>query len=242
MPNSGRLSVVLPTYNERVGIAHLYPLLVEALSGMPADLWVVDDGSPDGTAAVVRSLAGSLPVHLVERTGLRGLATAVLEGFRWAPGEYLAVMDADGSHPPAVLPAMLRAVRDGPAEMAIATREVWSGDSPGLALGRRFVSTAGRWLARPLTRVHDPMSGFFVIRREVLDRAPLDPIGYKIGLEILVRCRPDPVAEILYRFLPRVAGESKLDRGEVGRYLRHLVRLYRVRSPGRAARLARRTR
>ncbi len=242
MPPPGRVSVVLPTYNERAGVAYLYPLLVGALSGIPADLWVVDDGSPDGTAAVARSLDGDLPVHVVERTGTRGLATAVLEGFRRSAGEYLAVMDADGSHPPAVLPAMLKAVRDGPAEMAIATREVWSGDSPGLALGRRFVSTAGRWLARPLTRVRDPMSGFFVVRREVLDRAPLDPIGYKIGLEILVRCRPDPIAEVPYRFLPRIAGESKLDRGEVGRYLSHLGRLYRARASGRGVRLALRTR
>ncbi|EQD73517.1 Dolichyl-phosphate beta-D-mannosyltransferase, partial [mine drainage metagenome] len=194
--------------------------------------WVVDDASPDGTADVARSLTGSLPVHVVERTGQRGLATAVLEGFRRATGAVLAVMDADGSHPPSILPRLIGAVRDGSAEMAIATREVWSGDSPGLTIGRRLVSAAGRSLARPLTRVPDPMSGFFAIRRELLDRAPLDPIGYKIGLEILVRCRPDPVAEIPYRFLPRIAGESKLDRGEIGRYLRHLTRLYRIRSPG----------
>jgi len=228
MPPSGRVSVILPTYNERAGVAYLYPLLVGALSGIPADLWVVDDGSPDGT--------------VVERTGTRGLATAVLGGFRRSAGEYLAVMDADGSHPPAVLTAMLKAVREGPAEMAIATRQVWSGESPGLALGRRFVSTGGRWLALPLTRVRDPMSGFFVVRREVLDRAPLDPIGYKIGLEILVRCRPDPIAEVPYRFLPRIAGESKLSRGEIARYLSHLGRLYRARASGRGIWLAQRTR
>ncbi|MHB1932132.1 MAG: polyprenol monophosphomannose synthase [Thermoplasmata archaeon] len=242
MPNSGRVSVILPTYNERAGIAYLYPRLAEALSGVPSELWVIDDQSPDGTAEVARSLEGGLPVHVVERTGVRGLATAVLEGFRRAPGEYLAVMDADGSHPAAVLPALLRAVQEGPAEMAIATREAWSGDRPGLALSRRVISSGGRWLARPLTRVRDPMSGYFVVRRSLLDRAPLDPIGYKIGLEILVRCRPDPVAEIPYRFLPRIAGQSKLDRGEIGRYVRHLLRLYRARSVGRADRQARTTR
>ena len=242
MPNSDRVSVILPTYNERDGIAYLYPRLVEALSGVASALWVIDDQSPDGTAAVARSLEGALPVHVVERTGVRGLATAVLEGFRRASGESLAVMDADGSHPPEVLPALIRAVREGPAEMAIATRESWSGDTPGLALGRRIISTGGRWLARPLTRVRDPMSGFFVVRRSLLERARLDPVGYKIGLEILVRCRPRPVAEIPYRFQPRIAGESKLDQGEIGRYLRHLVRLYRARAFGGPDRRARRTR
>jgi dolichol-phosphate mannosyltransferase len=242
MASVDRVSIILPTYNERGGLAHLYPLLESALRGFRADLWIVDDQSPDGTAHFARSLVGSLPVHVVERANARGLATAVQEGFRRADGDLFVVMDADGSHPPDRIPYLLRAIAPGGAEMAIGTREIWSEDTPGLAVGRRFVSTGGRWLARPLIRVRDPMSGFFAVRRSVVERAELDPIGYKIGLEILVRCRPRPIVEVPYRFLPRVAGVSKLDRGEIGRYVRHLWRLYRSRPVLARPRQARSTR
>jgi dolichol-phosphate mannosyltransferase len=92
-------------------------------------------------------------------------------------------------------------------------------------------------LARPITRVRDPMSGFFAVKRAVLARARLAPIGYKIALEILVKCRPTPVLEVPYRFEPRLAGESKLGRGEIANYVRHLARLYawRGRGAGRAS-------
>ncbi|EQD49560.1 dolichyl-phosphate beta-D-mannosyltransferase precursor, partial [mine drainage metagenome] len=101
----------------------------------------------------------------------------------------------------------------------------------------RLLSTGAALLARPLVSVRDPMSGFFALRRSILDRRPLAPIGYKIGLEILVKCRPAPIVEIPIEFRPRLAGESKLARGEIGRYLRHVGRLYgwRLGGPQRAS-------
>ncbi|MGB6442451.1 MAG: hypothetical protein WBF81_04050, partial [Thermoplasmata archaeon] len=96
----------------------------------------------------------------------------------------------------------------------------------GLTMGRRTVSAAARWLARPLTGVRDPMSGFFAVRRSILGRAPLTPVGYKIALEILVKCRPRPYVEVPFAFQPRLAGHSKLGRRVVANYVRHLARLY----------------
>lgn len=219
------VSVVVPTYNERECIAALYPRLASALAGVSAELVVVDDRSPDGTAAVARSLTGPLPVVVLERAGKFGLASAVLDGFARARGDVLIVMDADGSHPPEEVPALIRAL-DGGAEFVLGSRWVPGGSAPGLTWWRRLISSGARLLARPVAPVNDSMSGFFGLRRGVLARAPLTPVGYKIGLEILVKCRPHPVVEVPLIFGPRIAGESKLGSGEVGNYLRHVGRLY----------------
>jgi dolichol-phosphate mannosyltransferase len=220
------LSVIVPTYNEREALAQLYPALSSALRGHPAELVVVDDGSPDGTAAYARTLEDSLPTRVLERAGKLGLASAVEAGFAAAKGDVMVVMDADGSHPPEAVPTLEGSVRRGGAEFALGSRWVTGGSAPGLGRGRRLLSAGAAVLARPLVSVRDPMSGFFAVRREVLGRAPLEPIGYKIGLEILVKCHPNPVVEVPITFHPRTAGESKLGSGEVGRYLRHVARLY----------------
>jgi dolichol-phosphate mannosyltransferase len=161
----------------------------------------------------------------------------VLEGFRQSSGPAIAVMDADGSHPPELLPALLGPIVRGEAEFVLASRFVPGGSSPGLVGSRRVMSRVAGTLARPLVTVHDPMSGFFALHRRILARADLAPLGFKIALELLVRCRPDPVREVPYCFTHRFAGESKLDSGEVSGFLRHLGRLYLARfsSPGRAS-------
>ncbi len=220
------VSVILPTYNERASLELLYPALAAALTGLAAELVVVDDGSPDGTAAFARSLQVPVPTRVVERAGKLGLASAVEAGFAAAQGETLVVMDADGSHPPDALPALVDAVRPGRAEFALGSRWVPGGRAPGLTVGRRVLSAGAALLARPLVTVRDPMSGFFAVRRDVLSRGTLAPIGYKIGLEVLVKCHPSPVVEVPIVFRPRAAGESKLGRGEIGHYLRHVFRLY----------------
>lgn len=229
MVTSPRVSLVLPTYKEREALARFYPTLAPVAAALDAEVIVVDDGSPDGTAEMARHLAGPPEPIVIERPGERGLASAVLSGFARARGDVLAVMDADGSHPAEVLPNLVAAVTNGGAEFALGSRWVPGGSGEGLSVSRWVVSTSARALARPLCNVHDPMSGAFAVRRDVLGRGQLAPLGYKIALEILVKCRPSPVAEVPLAFRPRLAGESKLGQREVVHYLRHLERLYAYR-------------
>lgn len=226
MATRPRVSVILPTYNEREALERLYPMLAPVVAGIGGEILVVDDGSPDGTASFARTLNGTLRCTVIERPGVRGLASAVLAGAARAEGDVLVVMDADGSHPPDVIPTLVDAVTSRGAEMALGSRWVAGGNAPGLPIGRWVESTMARCLARPLTDVHDPMSGFFAVRATLLKRARLAPIGYKIALEILVKCRPHPHVEVPFVFGPRLAGDSKLGRRVIGNYLQHLVRLY----------------
>lgn len=234
--SSPPVSVILPTYNERDALGKLYPVLAPVVTGLGGEVIVVDDGSPDGTAAFARTLKGPPAPSVVERPGPPDLARAVLEGIGRSRAEVVVVMDSDGSHPPEAVPLLVRAVASGAAELAIGSRRV-PGGRASAAPSRRLVSAAARVLARPLTRARDPMSGLFAVRRSVLERAPLAPIGYKIGLEVLVRCRPRPVLEVPITARPRLAGSSKFDRREVTKYLRHLTRLYawRFGPPRRAS-------
>lgn len=221
-----QVSVILPTFNERSALATLHPRLMEGLRPYDAEVLVVDDGSPDGTGDLVRKLAEHGVYRLIERPRRSGLASAVSDGFRAARGEVLVVMDADGSHPPETIPALVQPVMDGRAEMALASRHLPGASAPGLAGLRRWISGGAAVLARPLTTVSDPMSGFFALHRAVLARAPLTPAGFKIGLEVIVKCRPSPLVEVPFCFNPRIAGSSKLGSGQVFGYLGHLSRLY----------------
>ena len=231
-PNGVDLSVILPTYNERPALEALAPRLERSVAPYEAEFLVVDDGSPDGTEAWVRSRGATGRWRLIERGARLGLATAVVAGIEQARGEIVVVMDADGSHPPETIPRLVEPVRSGRAELALASRFVPGGADPGLAGWRRAISWGATELARPLTSVRDPKSGFFATRRELFGRARLAPTGYKIGLEVLVRCRPAPVAEVPFVFAPRLAGESKLGARQIGSYVRHVGRLYLFRAFG----------
>ncbi|MCI4339152.1 MAG: polyprenol monophosphomannose synthase [Thermoplasmata archaeon] len=237
MGGSAGVSVILPTYNEREALELLYPALTPFVEAVGGEVIIVDDSSPDGTASFARTLSTArVPCTVIERRGVRGLASAVLAGVAKAAGEILVVMDADGSHPPELVPTMVGAVTTGGAEMALASRWVTGGLAPGLTLRRRAISSTARWLARPLTRVTDPMSGFFAVRAAVLGRAKLAPLGYKIALEVLVKCRPNPLVEIPFVFQPRLAGESKLGGAVARHYVQHIARLYAFAlAPGRRA-------
>ena len=233
MPAGPAFSVVLPTYNERGSLEVLDARLRAAVAGPPAgEILVVDDSSPDGTAALVATLADQGPYVLLRRAARLGLASAVLEVIGHAASDVVGVMDADGSHPPELIPVMVAPLLSGRATFVLASRHLPGARSEGLTGARRIVSRGAQLLARPLTPVTDPMSGFFAFRRSLLEGADLAPVGYKIALEILVRCRPRPLAEVPYAFAPRIAGESKLDGDQFGQYLRHLGRLYAFRLLG----------
>ena len=220
------VSLLLPTLDEAPCLRVIADGILEALRPYSVEILVIDDDSADGTPQVVRELAATGPFRLLERHGVRGLSSAVLAGIAATVAPVVVVMDADGSHPPELLPALIEPIRSGRAEFVLASRHVPGGDMGRMNGLRRALSGGAALLARPLAGVHDPMSGFFAVRREVLARAKLRPLGFKIGLEILVKCRPRPVLEVPFSFGDRVAGKSKLGRRVIGAYLRHLARLY----------------
>ena len=225
------VSIIVPTYHERENL----PILIERVfaavrsAGLDAEMIIVDDDSRDGTDAVVVEWAGRCPVRLITRTQERGLSSAVLRGFEAAAGEFLVVMDADLSHPPERIPDLVAAVRGG-ADFALGSRYVAGGATVDWSVLRWLNSKVATWLARPLTRVQDPMSGFFCLRRSTWrGAAALNPLGYKIGLELIVKARCRQVVEIPIQFSDRLHGKSKLTARQQLEYLRHLGRLYRFR-------------
>ena len=220
------LAVVLPTLNERESIASVIARIAAALSGIAWEIVVVDDDSADGTAELARGLArDDQRIRVMQRFGRRGLAGAAIEGICATAAPYVAVMDADHQHDPALLPAMLSQVRSGDADIAIASRFIEGGSADGLANARR---KRGSILANALVRrlvatdVADPMSGFFLIETaRVRSLAPrLSGIGFKLLLDLLATAAPPlRVAEIPLRFEDRVAGHSKLDRAIIFEFL-----------------------
>jgi dolichol-phosphate mannosyltransferase len=224
------VSVIIPTYREQDNLSRLLPSLFGILdrAGLGAEVIVVDDDSRDGTEAMCERLAAVDRLRLIIRRDERGLATAVLRGLREARGETCVVMDADFSHPPEVVPALVAAVRSPGCDLALGSRYVAGGAvDPNWSWFRRLNSQAASLLARGLTDAADPMAGFFAIKTATLSRAAtLRPLGYKIALELIVRCRCRNIVEVPIMFQNRTVGESKLSLAQQWLYLRHLGRLY----------------
>lgn len=222
------ISVIVPTFRERENL----PVLLERLDGLrrehglELEVLVMDDDSRDGSAEYVAS-SGYAFAELVTRTTQRGLSPAVLEGMARAKHPVLVVMDADLSHPPEVIPHMILALEAG-QEFVFGSRYVAGGSTDDdWGFLRWLNSKVATLLARPLTSATDPMAGFFAFRRTLLARAEsFDPVGYKIGLEVIVRCHVTNVGEVPIRFTDRTRGESKLSLRVQLQYLKHLYRLY----------------
>jgi dolichol-phosphate mannosyltransferase len=222
------LSLVVPTYNERENITPLVERIHKSLSDYNYELIVVDDNSPDGTSELARSLASKYPVKVIVRTNEHGLASAVVAGFNQAKGEILGVIDADLQHPPELIPALIKAVRDG-ADVAIASRYIKGGGIEGWTIKRELISKGAKIPANILLssarKVKDPLSGFFLFKKQVIKGAVLSPTGYKILLEVLVRGTTNRVVEVPYTFKERERGKSNLTAKEQINYLNHLARL-----------------
>ena len=227
---SKALSLVIPAFRERDNIAQLVQRLGQALAGVDYEIVFVDDDSRDGTEELVAELSARHPVRVVVRKDKRGLASAVVDGFGLVDGDTIGVMDADLQHPPEVVPALLEAINSG-ADRAIGSRYVKGGGCEGWGLVRRIMSKGAGFLAHlllPSTRgIADPMSGFFMLRPEVIAGADLRPTGYKILLEILVAGNPKQVAEVPFVFVTRTVGESKLRLSQQIDYLKHIASLMR---------------
>lgn len=218
-----KTSIIVPTYNEVETLPLLVPRILEVMPD--AEIVVVDDDSPDGTAARARELAKYAPVTVVQRKNERGLATAVLRGLGEAQGEVCVVMDADLSHPVEAIALLVAAVEQG-ADVAVGSRYVAGSRTQGWSLARRLVSKVGTVLARPLTPVRDPLSGFFCLRSSLLRDVELKPRGFKILLEILARAEVKIVVEVPIRFADRETGASKFSAREQREFLTQLCSLY----------------
>jgi dolichol-phosphate mannosyltransferase len=231
------VSIVVPTYKEAENIPVLIERVFAALgkSDIPGELVVVDDDSRDGTDAVIERLVGRYPVRLITRTDERGLSSAVVRGFSEARHDILLCMDADLSHPPESIAAVIGPIASRQADFCIGSRYVSGGSTrEDWGILRRLNSWGATLLAKPLTSACDPMAGFFCLRREVFEHARaagLNAIGYKIGLEIMVKARCRSVAEVPIEFSDRLHGRSKLTLSQQLLYLRHLCALYRFRWP-----------
>jgi dolichol-phosphate mannosyltransferase len=224
---------VIPTYNERPNLQELVSRINDACrnAGDEVEIVIIDDNSPDGTGAFAEELAKDYNIKVVHRSGKLGLSTAVLSGFEVATGDNLVVMDADLSHPPEKIPEMVDKIKSGEAQMVVGSRYVKGGTVENWPIHRRAISKCATLLARGLTKVKDPMSGFFAMKRSVVDGVELNPIGYKIGLEILVKGRYDSVVEVPITFADRKAGKSKLGASVYLKYLDHCTRLYEHKKP-----------
>ena len=231
-PGRPFVSLVIPTYNESANIAELLNQLSGALPAqVPCEVIFVDD-STDDTPAVITAAARTsrLRVSVLHReVPLGGLGGAVAMGLRQAAAPWIVVMDADLQHPPTLVPELVAAGQRAEADLVVATRYAGGGSRAGLDGGfRKFASGGSTALAklvfwRQLSRVSDPMSGFFAVRSDALDADVLRPLGYKILLELIVRCRILGITEVPYQFQDRFAGESKANLGEGLRFLKHLM-------------------
>jgi dolichol-phosphate mannosyltransferase len=226
--------ILMPTYNERENLPRIVPAIHAVVPF--AHLLVIDDGSPDGTGALADEMArADERIHVLHRAGKQGLGKAYLAGFRWAldgPWERIVEMDADFSHDPAYLPALLDASSD--ADVAIGSRYVAGGGTRNWGVGRRLLSRGGGLYARTVLgmSVQDLTAGFVCYRREALERLPLDEItsnGYVFQIELKYRCHKlgMSLVEVPIIFPDRVAGESKMTSDIAREAILQVIRLRR---------------
>ncbi len=232
-PQQQLVSIVVPTRNEADNVATLVDRLCVAMGKRPFEIVFVDD-SNDNTPQIIQEIADAcaIPIVLLARPPEKrnGLSGAVVDGFRAARGAWICVMDADLQHPPALIPLLLARAQEADADIVVGSRKADIGGPRGLSRKRAMTSQlltllARAWFPRLLKNVSDPLTGLFLLRREALDIEVLRPDGFKILLEILIRCPGLRVSELYFDFAERHDGESKADFREGMRFFRHLLRL-----------------
>lgn len=214
-----KISIVIPTYNEASNIKKLVEEIFKFYKN--SEVIIVDDNSPDKTWEVAGKLNKKFNVKVIRRLKERGLGSAVIEGFKHTKTKIIGVMDADLSHPPEKIPELVAALSN--ADLAIGSRLVKGGSVEEWPLHRKLISVIATLIARPLTKVKDPMSGFFFFNKKIIKNCKLDTQGYKILLEVLVKAKYTKVVEIPYTFKNRKIGSSKLNVTEYFRYIKSVI-------------------
>jgi dolichol-phosphate mannosyltransferase len=224
------LSLIVPTYNERENIFELVNKVEYLLKYLNFEIIIVDDNSPDGTGKIAKFLNHKHGnVKIFTRLEKLGLSSAVLHGFDKADSDVVAVIDADMQHPPTVLVEMYNKISEG-YDLVVASRYINGGRLENWAFLRKLFSRGANALAHLLLpnsrRIKDVMSGYFMIKKSIIKNKNFNPIGFKILLEILGKCRIKRVIEIPYTFTNRRNGKSNMTLKEVSNFLFHLYTLF----------------
>lgn len=235
--NNHTISIIVPTYNEKETIISFLEKATHQISknNFDARIIVVDDGSPDGTAELIKNFSTThTNITLLNRPGKMGLASACIYGFSHTDSPILGVMDSDFSHAPDALPYLLNPLLYNMCDITVGSRYIHGGRILNWPLRRHIISRTACWLGSFLTTIKDVTSGYFFLKREVIKEKVLDPVGFKICLEVLVKGDYQTIIEVPYTFSDRITGKSKMGTKEMFRYLQHLYKLYKYKK-GKAA-------
>lgn len=228
MGKRAELSIVLPTYNEKDNLQAIVKEILNEFknNSINGEIIIVDDNSPDGTGKIAdRICRKNSKVRVIHRIGRKGLSSAAMEGFELSNAKFVGLMDSDRSHPTGKIGEMFRLVKSDKAELVIGSRYVRGGK---IELGwyRNILSYIATSLARPLTNIKDPLTGFFIMKRSLLYKKKLYFKGFRTLLEILMVVRPEKVVEVPITFISRKKGKSKAGINEIFQYLSNLIRYY----------------
>ena len=215
------VSIIIPTYNEADNIGELIEKLHMVLKKARIDeeIIIIDDNSVDGTGEIVRKLEKKYNIKLKSRPSKMGVSSAIIDGFKMAKGSVYCVMDADFSHPPEILPALIKPIISGQFDISIGSRYVNGGSIENWPLIRRIISKVAIYFAKMITDISDPVSGFFALKSSVIEKVKLNSKGCKILLEIIARGNYSKIIEIPYIFRNRKKGKSKLAINTIFQYL-----------------------
>lgn len=223
-----QFSVVIPTYNEAENIEEFIITVSEILDNIDFELIIVDDNSPDKTWALAKNISKNMDnVKVIVRDDKRDLSRSILRGINESRSEKIAVIDADFQHPPEKLIDLYHNLSD--SDIVICSRRMYEGRVESWTLSRKLISRAAELIAKTLFKelydVTDPLSGYFGLNKNILRKTKLEPEGYKLLIEILIKTNYDSLKEIPYTFYDRDRGSSSIGFTEYVKYLKHLFKL-----------------
>ena len=238
--NNAQISIIIPTYNESQNILQILKSIKDNLpKNFVTQAIVVDDNSPDGTGKLVEDYLKNIKkmadytIEIIHRKAKDGLGSAILKGIQHAKGDTIVVMDCDFSHPPQIIPKLIESIKKYQYDIVVASRYIKGGKIQGWSLKRKTMSKFATLIAKKGLGIdtHDPMSGFFAFKRNIIKGLNIDAIGYKFLLEILVKTKNVSIKEIPYTFQNRELGSSKLSIRTIFDYYRSVWKLYRYGKP-----------
>ncbi len=238
--NNAQISIIIPTYNESQNILQILKSIKDNLpKNFVTQAIVVDDNSPDGTGKLVEDYLKNIKkmadytIEIIHRKAKDGLSSAILKGIQHAKGDTIVVMDCDFSHPPHIIPKLIESIKKYQYDIVVASRYIKGGKIQGWSLKRKTMSKFATLIAKKGLGIntHDPMSGFFAFKRNIIKGLNIDAIGYKFLLEILVKTKNVSIKEIPYTFQNRELGSSKLSIRTIFDYYRSVWKLYRYGKP-----------